>query len=448
MKNKVIMILDSHAEVFLRHARTIALELVNDGKRVTIVDAYKLGFPQWGVRSQRSFNHIFVDVEVEILRPKVNSPWRSKAFRSEINTISNYVVERHKGDSKGRRFSRLLLRQYIVRAIGRAQSLVKGLMIEDSETEMVILRNGRSPWQSEVRRLLRKHQDLKVSHYDFPFFFGRNFAYLAPHRIHDRVALQKEASQLTSTEVNLGICREWLSDHKKHMKNKWRFKDPGVGRKNVIFSSSTFEFSGMPDVWSIEHYEDQYEGFSKYLDEEDPSGSETIIRIHPNLCSAPWRLQLSDIQRVTWLKSKHPSLSVVWHWESADSYKLMFEASNVIVSISTIGLEAICLGKRVVAIGPTLYDALAMRQMDSWRETFEDISQSQYAVDQLLSYIRLLSRPSFEVLDGRKFLARAIESLSVAPLLSCYTLLLEMSNKSSARIGVGLSKLMALSNRL
>ena len=436
---KTILLLDSHAEIFIKVAQSVTESLISHGEKIEIWDISSLGYPQWGALSSSELEAAFDEPAVKVVRKELFRP--SEIFRGHPDSIRQqidfYSLERHMGDFQGRKISRFLLRNYLKGTIGAAKRIASEISSETEKVGKILIRNGRSPWQHALRSELQNFTQIELGYYDFPFFWGKDYSFLGPHPIHDRVSYQTDSGEVNRS-YDESFVQEWRDNHRQQMQSKWGFKKQTDQFKVAIMSSSTFEFISMPDVWNTGVYKDQYEGFSKALRILDPSGEGSIIRIHPNLQNAPWRVQLSDVARVRWLKKNHPNLKIVWHFEESNSYDLVQNSDFVVVSISTIGLEGIAMGKPVLAVGSTFYDIVCDVTFDTVHR--RNLNREKEGAAQILGHLRLLSLPVGSFTDKRSRGKRILDSLLHNPAMSLYTFHLELVNSWSSKFGVWLAR--------
>lgn len=437
---KIVLLLDSHADIFLRHALSLCVDYRDLGVEVEVWDVANLGFPQWGVHNRNSLVRLFDSTGARVIFPNLSKPKAHReVFSPDISTrISRYAVERLKGEVSGRRCSKFALHTYLRGTVKKSVELRALLAERAKEVSTVIVRNGRSPWQVALMMDEGFRKTFEVLFYDFPFFWGRDYVFKGQYHVHDRVNYQLAALAEHSTH-DLGLLDKWAATHKVFMREKWDFNTHESLRKNLILTSSTFEFNSMPDIWSYDDGRDQYDRFSQFLDEKDSTGKETTLRVHPNLRNAPWRIQLEDWRRIKQIKERHPDLLVHMHFDTQDTYALMENAETVVVSISTAGLEAIARGKKVVAVNPTFYDIVCDVDNGAYEQGTGLTAAAGAAA--ILGHLLSLSKPSPAFFDDRTLWTRIRHSLVRNPFLSLFSLHIQFSNKLSATCGLALVKL-------
>jgi hypothetical protein len=236
--------------------------------------------------------------------------------------------------------------------------------------ERVLIPNGRVPDQRLALIACRQH----ISQIDF-YEIGRaveNSYYLGTQQVHDRAGTQAEVAEVTqhlSDEEVEKLAQNWLANRmgtglSVHPFNKgWEelpdsapIEDPNLA---VFFSSSVDEFASYGDSWKQHSWSDQYEAFQAIITQLEAKGVQCVLRIHPNLQNKSKEYVQAEMGRISRLCREHPSLAVLSHTDSTNSYALIQKAKYVIVGRSTLGLEASCLGKSVWVTTATRYDDVA-----------------------------------------------------------------------------------------
>lgn len=124
-------------------------------------------------------------------------------------------------------------------------------------------------------------------------------------------------------------------------------EDPALSSV-VIFTSSSDEFINLDPLQWPDADVDQYQSFREVLSRL-PKSMQVSLRIHPNLLNKTVGHFLQEAKLVRSLKKDFPQLHIHWPGDAANSYDLAARASLVIVSQSTMGLEALLMGKSVIS---------------------------------------------------------------------------------------------------
>jgi len=227
----------------------------------------------------------------------------------------------------------------------------------------VILFNGRWPDQVAILEVARKfklsinfleagepptkrwfYEDFQTTNYEKfdQFLFNK---YIAKIEADQWVGFASnwQIAHSTSRSVNKHLIIEPLVTQKQ---------SPGKKRKIAIFTSSIDEyFSNLEfDHRGWESQELAIERIVSRLFDED---NEVVIRLHPNLGNKAWVDAVTIFESLGRTKAK-----IVLPWEMISSYKLIDESDIIITWGSTIGLESLFRKKKVLFLGPTIYESI------------------------------------------------------------------------------------------
>ncbi len=238
--------------------------------------------------------------------------------------------------------------------------------------ERAIVPNGRVPDQ-RLALLACKNSGVPVEYYEI----GRareNSYYLGSTQVHDRDGTQREVHAKTahlSDSEAAGLANEWLATRMGtglsiHPYNKnWKPKGASSSEKTserskaVFFSSSVDEFASYGGSWKKHLWSDQYDAFAEILTHLTRRSVDCVLRIHPNLQNKSRRYVAKELSRIREIKNQFPSLTVLGHMDSTNSYDLLEQADMVIIGRSTLGLEANASGKCVWTTTAARYDDVA-----------------------------------------------------------------------------------------
>ena len=228
--------------------------------------------------------------------------------------------------------------------------------------------------------------------------------FLAEYPIHDRIARQADFLKSSMTEAKVReISDSWLlprtsaTSRTNAFAGLWDDTLTVTSHENVFFTSSTDEYWALGEQWHEDEWEDQYEAFDAILTCLEARGeSDSALRIHPNLLNKSVRYVKRELERIRWISARHPDLVVIYPQEPVNSYRLVEGAKRVVVSMSTIGLEASAAGKPVWATSANSYDLIAdirrvLRPGDLTMETLEiwnvsDLGARRYIASNESSY--------------------------------------------------------------
>lgn len=186
-----------------------------------------------------------------------------------------------------------------------------------------------------------------------------------PHNI--EISTQEMLDRWHNTSDNREeIAREWYLERRRGVDQSFHSftKNQTVGSlpKNfdksleniAIFNSSLEENVGIPG-WQIELYEDDLVGIRKILEyfQDDPK-YHFYLRVHPNLRNC----HNSQVMEIEKLGDDFKNLTVIPAESLLHSYTLLDNCSKIMVTSSTIGIEATFYGKPVILIGRAMYENL------------------------------------------------------------------------------------------
>ena len=117
----------------------------------------------------------------------------------------------------------------------------------------------------------------------------------------------------------------------------------------VLFTSSSSEYDFFND--SHHSWKSQAEALGYACDRLRAAGYSVILRFHPNQFNWSW-FDFHDIYK----RCRESADFVIFPWDFISSYSLLGLSKLVVVWESTIGLEALMAGKRVVCLKPTPYN--------------------------------------------------------------------------------------------
>lgn len=337
---------------------------------IELVDVTNFSYPRWSLAVRNITGKMLVDefVSVRVLR---RGPYGLRSFQSRGDgpewlsfSTSSELGSKYKGElPRGLRWLRD--QEYRIAMSASISLYTKLRELEIQPKEIWVYPNGRF---SAHRAILEaaKHHGFKTLCYEASLFPGRFFFRTYPR--HDRLAGQKHfdvvGRQVAShRKVEVG---EWLEQRAlpQSQTNPYalRFSSPdfssGFGPKSIIFfTSSKDEFIGLGEQWSRFGWDTQYQAFSAIGAELRSKGFKTILRIHPNLENKSFTDLATEFIAVSELKQE--GFHIIGPQESANSYQLASSSAAIVVSNSTIGIEALALGVPVLATANSYYDHLS-----------------------------------------------------------------------------------------
>lgn len=158
---------------------------------------------------------------------------------------------------------------------------------------------------------------------------------------------------IIATRFSGGNEREWRAYNRGAKVAKW--PNPGKGQRLLFLPGSRNEVYGDPD-WTS-GWGDATKAYDAIIDRLGLDPQHLVLRCHPNWSE---RIGLNDgsiSERffTDWARAR--GVYVIASSEAASTQSLMDQAHGVVVAGSSAGLEAGMLGKRILAISPSIYQA-------------------------------------------------------------------------------------------
>lgn len=260
-----------------------------------------------------------------------------------------------------------------------ASGLIEGL-------SRIALPNGRFP-QEAICHAFMESKSVSVH-----FYHGSNLlrgrVFLDTHGLHD-ISPYRDWKLTHPTPKNALLARGWLdsrvagSTRDNHFAA--RFDDGLTFRGSfdaLFFSSSTEEFySVYPPRKGLDV--DQYARFSQIIDKILKVNKSAVLglRLHPNLLNKRLSQQRDELRKIYALQVRYPQLIVFGPQSPSNSYKLVSNSKLVVVSASTIGLEALYLGKPLIMVSETRFSYLPSVTRVFTDKELDDLSDFKIDVD-------------------------------------------------------------------
>lgn len=133
----------------------------------------------------------------------------------------------------------------------------------------------------------------------------------------------------------------------------------------AIYNSSEDEYVGFKEYYN-ELFKRELDLFENIIKLSKNKNIHYYLRVHPNLKG----LNNSQIRAIKSIKGKYNNLTVIDADSDISTYDLMKACDKIIVTTSTVGLEANFLGKVVISLGVSYYDSLNIAYKP---QTYEEI---------------------------------------------------------------------------
>lgn len=201
--------------------------------------------------------------------------------------------------------------------------------------------------------------------------------YLGGTSLLDRVKLQKAYREIREVpETCMELAQAWFltrfdrklghefsilwNDSEKSIKEQVEGCKPYV----VIFTSSEDEFAKLGQDWMPSEWDTQWEAYREVIRKFLTLEVNVVLRMHPNLLNKSV-YERRDVNKIVCeLKKLYPKLIVHTASSPVNSYSLILHSEMVFVWGSTIGLEAVMLGKPTVVLNASEWDqSIDVRQV-------------------------------------------------------------------------------------
>lgn len=385
MTINTVIFLSQHRPMELWTALSCAITEVESGQKVLILDISQFSYPSlsppplWFCRLM-GFDHVMKDLSnffekrgvsyfclrssASDLGQEIDTSELTMLQLSSISSTRSLLRRRDKQrfDLLWQVFSRNKLR------LARRQLMsLRSLPPMPSGTRWFIP-NGRHPHQTAAKLYASQQASGSLVFYDRATSDYRKI-FLSDVQMHDRVGRQKFLSSVMDTASEDEVNELWDS-HLAYRVNSqssnsgfasgWRSLESKEFSESdqffALFSSSTEELAECHPSFDEPTWETQFEGFEHVVEEIRRSYPDASfgLRLHPNLANKG----IHEVNQVRkHLKAlKSLGVTVIGPLEPVNSYGLVERSIAVIVSQSSMGIEAMLLGKPVISVTPNLYD--------------------------------------------------------------------------------------------
>lgn len=378
MDNRIAIVQIDGEDTYCDVSRQLCENLLHEGFTPVIVDTRRFSVVSESfVRFRRPFRSTrsicpysaaanFSSYQSDLLKKRLSPSWSSLPLQvgkeielsiwSEIHTV-------FEAETISFLDPVALFWRFRSRRLASSAYLFFSKMISQLGPELVVVANGRFPHQVALK-LAARQLDVEVKFYERGFaesgFFFQGF------QTQDRVEFQNHAARIGKTVSSIeakGLADDWL--RKRQTPINPYFRDdamPDVHIENlsvVIFPSSPDEYFTLVD-WSRRGFSNQFVAFQAWLEENLATIETVVFRIHPNSLRKPVRSAIGELKE-SWkirvfLRSKGIGARILSGASKANSYLLANKANHVLVSASTMGLEAAIMQKKVWCVWDAAYD--------------------------------------------------------------------------------------------
>lgn len=267
----------------------------------------------------------------------------------------------------------LILRKKLLWQAEYSTHFIKELLYQNHYC-CVIVPNGRFPTQAGALYVAQKKE---IPTLIYERGFAENTYYLSDARPQDFYALVKDAEKYKPSNLLLEEARIWFESRqirggKNPFSNRWSRKlqtqksysydtevSGGLVKTLSIFTSSQDEFWALGKLWPKPLWNDQFEAFQWIIRQTlslTPKLNRIILRMHPNTLNKSPGYILREALNVKSIRKSFPNIQVVWPQSKINSYSIVKSSDLVCVWDSTIGVEAMFLGKPTLYLAKSLFE--------------------------------------------------------------------------------------------
>lgn len=354
-------ITDRYIELYSDVARRLLL----CGHNLSVIDVSQFTYPQ----QSRSLGRLFPGLmpwgadKVHFLRPDWKIVrWEDSNFTEQDDSVLSQIFSKF----EGRTFALSRLTDSIL--IRWLSSNLYAQLHSQTASGVWIMTNGRLGHQRAVQAHASENnlKTLYLEEIGFPPLY-----YLEPQTPHDRIIRQEKfksvQKSLTSSERDL--ANQWFLERSKPdsvtnpflrrftTQPRKLFLDKKEGPVAVLFTSSSDEFVGLGSSWPDPGLSHRYRVLSEIANFLILKGYSLTLRVHPNLKSkSAIDLRAEYLELRKFLINN--DVEFFGPESGKNSYDLLDSADLVVVSASTIGIEALHRDKKVLITEPSSYDQL------------------------------------------------------------------------------------------
>jgi hypothetical protein len=358
------------------------IKTIHTHSKVVVVDIGNLDFPTpppWlGLESalkRKNFAERFAPIGVSYIPPRRHispdplhslTPRDRVRLQRAVRSSSNSFLRRSFVD-EGRIsiISRWLVEAH-VRRKGRKALQLSRTLIKEYKPSKIYLVNGRLAHEKACL-IAAEEAGLDVNYMEVNYFFGS--LYLREYAPHDRLSLQREF-ELHKSNLNVRLASKLGTDYLANREQAggqnpfsglWRGQNKSMlGSSSLVLCATTSrdEYESLDYEWGSSEWQSQYQAFGEIVRAQDANLT-PYLRIHPNLLNKSLRSIWKELQLIQNSVEKYPEFGVIWPASALNTYSLIKRAKLVVVQNSTVGLEALLMGKRVVCTSESIYDSLS-----------------------------------------------------------------------------------------
>lgn len=221
--------------------------------------------------------------------------------------------------------------------------------------KLVYVPSGRNPVpRIAASQLVR--EKVKIKYFENGWL--RDGTYFSDWPTHSREFVGQEFSLFEPTVSQMQTAEDFLARRTRFGGSDFSYRHNNSDLRRqfdyVYFTSSIDEFHQLGEDWET-NWRDQYEAYLMSLTKFDPTGERSALRVHPNLRTKHPVQIAHEMEMLENFKQRMPLLTIFDHESTVNSYKLLESSKVCFVFRSTISLEAVYMGKKVVSMAPNYF---------------------------------------------------------------------------------------------
>ena len=238
--------------------------------------------------------------------------------------------------------------------------------LRDNPTDRAYVFNGRmAPMRAAFRACQREGVDCFVHERGCDLQHYALFRNAMPHEIANTERLIREAwvSEDVPRAEKIRIAENWFEQRSRGVVNNWHSftakqvrgrlpEDWRDDRRNIaVYATSEYEFAAISDEWNNPIFDSPTEGLRRIVDACAAHADDVhvYLRLHPAIAAE----ENPSVERLLALRGPH--VTVLPPDSNVCSYALLDACEKVVVTSSTLGIEAAFRGKPSILAGRCFY---------------------------------------------------------------------------------------------
>lgn len=402
-KEKAIIFVAHKQNGWLTRIAALISHLQNEiGMTVELCDIEKISYPSYGLHGWQSKLRAMYGQELVIHNVRGRGHRDSSLNSSccnhlaEISADSTLMTSWRETNSVNSPTLKRVYKSKLIRSFWRIHDALDPMLQSLPEDTLFVVPNGRLSHEVAVLAALDHSKKPRRRFYEVSL--DKNFMYFGKTPPLNRQGRRRHLDVEPTKRENL-LALEWLEKRVLGASDQnifaSRFSADASGREQfdmVLFTSSADEFESFGQEWASK--KDQNQAFTEICDRVLSTRDYSIaVRIHPNLGNKSVRTFISEAKASRML-AKRLGAELIGPFSSRSSYQLINESKLVAVYGSTVGLEAIYMGKETWIGGAPFY----VDELSSEASWSDGILQIPSGVQEIaISYVSRVFKADLEI---------------------------------------------------